>query len=220
MDTLVTIYMGTTVPQFGELAYYPLAKVFIDYGYTVRIKSIPNLGLGRLDESSDALAQETFSDPSQRHILVGHSQGALHALHHAKQFHASVDAVFAFAAPFYGTHAANLGLKIVDLPAIRTMATNSRFLTDLRAGDHKLDHIHSIYTILDQLVVPWFGSTITGANNVVLAPGFTHSTLIKKGFKQSRGIELIDGLAGHLGVIYHPALHHYVRQELDKLNKV
>jgi hypothetical protein len=71
--------------------------------------------------------------------------------------------------------------------------------------------------VLDELVVPWFASTVVGAHNVVLAPAWLHGPLIRAGLTRSHGIELVDGVADHLGVIWHPAFSTYIEQQLDHL---
>jgi pimeloyl-ACP methyl ester carboxylesterase len=216
-DTVVVIYMGTFAPQFAESFYQSLAQVFRLRGYPVIIKSIPGLGLGHLADSSAELAESVFED-DKRYILVGHSQGALHAFNHAKQYGDQIAAVFAFGAPFHGTRLANLGHWLSAIPAIRNMASHSRYLRELRSDQtYTSENVYSMFSVLDELVVPFFASSVKGANNVVLAPEFIHKPLIKLGFRRSRGVELVNGWAEHLGVIWHPALHNYVDDVLDQL---
>lgn len=86
---------GDCVPMLAAGLYAPLAKIFLDRGYEVNIHSLPNFGLGRLDEASDKLAETVFGgDPNRRAILVGHSQGGVHAVDHAHRFPDQVRAVF------------------------------------------------------------------------------------------------------------------------------
>lgn len=218
-NTTVVIYMGTFCPQLAARVYRPLARVFEARGYEVIIRAIPKLGLGRLEDASDELAMKVFEpNPERRYILVGHSQGALHALHHGKYFAGCVVAVIAFGAPFHGTRLANLGKILSWLPAIRTMAAHSRYLHELREDQSFMaDNVYSLFSVMDELVVPWFASTVAGAHNVVLAPRFLHAILVRAGLKRSHGIELVDGWAEHLGVIWHPALHKYIDGVLDRL---
>lgn len=220
-NTSVEIYMGTFVLQQWEAVYRPLAQLFAERGYPVRIHGLPRAGLGALDEASDELASSVFvGHPEQRFILVGHSQGGLHAFHHAKYYPASVEAVFAFGTPFHGTRLANLGRVLRMLPAVRGMAAHSRTLREWREDvSYIADNIYSLYSVLDELVVPWVASTVKGGHNVILCPKAIHWLLIRAGFRRSRGIELVDGWAEHLGVIWHPALHHYIESVLDELEQ-
>ena len=217
-DTTVVIFMGTFCPQLAALAYTKLARLFEARGYKVVVLAIPRLGLGRIDEASDELARKVFALGATQHfILVGHSQGSLIALHLARYYPERVRAVFCFGAPFHGTRLANLG-RIVWLPAIRTMAAHSRFLHELREDQtYTAENVHSLFSVLDELVVPWFASTVAGAHNVVMAPAWMHGLLIRAGLTRSHGIELVDGVADHLGVIWHSAFRTYIEHELDRL---
>ncbi|MCC7289187.1 hypothetical protein IT414_02230 [bacterium] len=218
VDTTAVIYMGTFCPPAAAMAYRSLASLFEARGYSVSIKAIPKLGLGRIDEAARQLADEVFhTSRAERYVLVGHSQGALIALYHARRYPSLVEAVFGFGGPFHGTWLANLG-RLSRLPAVRTMAAHSRFLRELREdSSYEAENIHSLYSVFDELVVPWFASTVSGANNVVLAPARLHPLLVRLGLTRSRGIELVDGWADHLGVIWHPALHRQVDLALDRL---
>lgn len=217
-DTTVVIFMGTFCPQLAAFAYAKLAGLFEARGYRVQILAIPKLGLGRIDDAADELARRVFVPGSSgRFILVGHSQGSLLALHLARYYPHRVLAVFCFGAPFHGTRLANLG-RILWLPAIRTMAAHSRFLRELREDQtYTAENVHSLFSVLDELVVPWFASTVAGAHNVVMAPAWMHGLLIRAGLTRSHGIELVDGWADHLGVIWHAAFRTYIEQQLDRL---
>lgn len=217
-DTTVIIFMGTFCPQSATRAYRKLAKLFEDRGYEVVIHAIPKLGLGRIDEASDILANTVFGpNLRQRFIFVGHSQGSLIALHLARYYPEQVRAVFCFGAPFHGTRLANLG-RLIWSPAVRAMAAHSSYLHELRQDQTYIaNNIHSLFSVFDELVIPWFASTVAGANNVVLAPTWLHGTLIRAGLTRSHGIELVGGWADHLGVIWHPTFYDYITQQMDLL---
>lgn len=216
-DTTVVIYMGTFAPQCAEVIYRPLARIFEARGYPVVMKSLPRLGLGPLDEASDELARNMLA-PDHRYILIGHSQGGLHAFHHARYYEDMILAVVGFGVPFHGTRLANLGTLLRMMPAVRTMAAHSRYLHELREDQtYQADNVYSMFSVLDELVVPWFASSVAGAHNIVLAPRFLHPMLINFGLSRSNGVELVDGWAEHIGVIWHPSLHHYIEHVLDQI---
>lgn len=219
VETAAVIYMGTFCPPVASLAYRRLAGLFEARGYSVLIKAIPNLGLGRIDDASEKLADEVFASlRAERYILAGHSQGALIALHHARLYPTLVEAGFGFGGPFHGTRLANLAKLMMFAPSFRTMSAHSRFLRELRDdSSYDSENFHTLYSVFDELVVPWFASTLRGANNVVLAPARLHPLLVRFGLTRSRGIELVDGWADHLGVIWHPALHRQVEMALDEI---
>lgn len=123
-----------------------------------------------------------------------------------------------FGVPFHGTRLANLGRMLSMLPAIGTMAAHSRYLHELREDESYIaDNVYSMFSVLDELVVPWFASSMAGAHNVVLAPAFLHPLLINFGLTRSHGVELVDGWAEHVGVIWHQGLHRHVERVLDQV---
>jgi len=220
-QTTVVIIMGTFVPQIIDFVYQPLADLFISHGYAVKMLAIPCLGLGALDGAADMLTEQVFSDDlNARYILVGHSQGGVHTLDLASRRPKQVLAVFNFAAPHHGTHLANLGHWVSWIPAIRGMEAHSRHLHNLRGvHEFEVEKIHSLFTVFDQLVVPWFASNVYGARNVVLMPRGLHRFMTSVGFRRSEGVELIHGYADHLFVIWHKRLHEYIEAELVKLER-
>jgi pimeloyl-ACP methyl ester carboxylesterase len=88
LDVRVVILTGTLVPSLGRSLYQPLVKFFLGVrGYLTDVVCIPRLGLGDLDEANDELAEVIFAaHPNSRFILVGHSQGGLHAILLAHRF--------------------------------------------------------------------------------------------------------------------------------------
>ena len=213
--------MGTAVPMLAAGLYAPLAKIFLDRGYEVNIHSLPNFGLGRLDEASDILAETVFGgDPNRRAILVGHSQGGVHAVDHAHRYPDQVWAVFTFGSPAHGTRMANLGRFTDRIPAIGHMAAHSEYLRDMRDGAvYPAHQIHSMYTLFDQLVIPWFSPAVRGGNNILLAPKWLHCSLGRLGQRRSQGVERMVGFAEHVFIIQHKGLHDYIETVLDELEK-
>ena len=217
-DTLVVIIAGTFVSSAFAWVYDPLADVFRRRGYKVKILTIPWLGLGPLEDAADALEKAILAEDASRLILVGHSQGGVHTLDLAARHPKLVVAVFNFAAPHHGTRLANMGQWVSWVPAIRGMAAHSRHLHSLReVREFEEENIHSLFTVFDQLVVPWFASTMYGAKNVVLAPAVFHRLLSSVGFTRSEGVELVHGYAEHLFVIWHRQFHRYIENTLDEL---
>ncbi|MBP9826990.1 alpha/beta fold hydrolase [Candidatus Saccharibacteria bacterium] len=218
-NTTVIIIMGTFVPRPLRFVYTPLADIFRERGYRVRTLGIPCLGLGSLDGAADALEQRVFTDdPDEKFIFVGHSQGGVHTLDLASRHPEKVLAVFNFAAPHHGTRLANLGSWVAWVPAIRGMAAHSQHLHELRGVKaFEEENIHSLFTVFDQLVVPWFASGMLGAQNVVLVPKTLQRLLKGAGLTRSNGTELIHGYADHLFIIWHKQFHAYIERTLDQL---
>ena len=217
-STTVVILMGTFVPQKLQFVYSPLADIFTSRGYEVKVVGLPLWGLSSLDDAADTLDELIFTaGADERYILVGHSQGGVHALDLASRHPESVLAVFNFAAPHHGTRLANLGHWVTWMPAVRGMKAHSMHLHNLRTLDYDQERIHSLFTVFDEFVVPWFASSIQGAHNVVLAPSILHGLLGRVGFKRSHGVQLVHGYAGHLFVIWHSRFHEYIERTLSEL---
>lgn len=214
-DTTVVILMGTFVPQKLQFVYNPLADIFRGRGYEVKIVGLPMWGLSSLHNAAEVLDSLVFTDdPSAHYILVGHSQGGVHALDLATRHPDKIVAVFNFATPHHGTRLASISRWI---PATRDMKSHSLHLHNLRALNYDHERIHSLFTVFDEFVVPWFASSIHGARNVVLAPSIIHGLLGRVGFKRSPEVQLVHGYAGHLLVIWHSQFHQYIERTLDEL---
>ena len=214
-NTTVVILMGTFVPQKLQFVYGPLADIFKARGYEVKVVGLPSWGLSSLDDAANTLDESIFTAGADaRYILVGHSQGGVHALDLASRHPDSVLAIFNFATPHHGTRLASISRWI---PATRDMNSHSLHLHNLRALNYDHERIHSLFTVFDEFVVPWFASSIHGARNVVLAPSIIHGLLGRVGFKRSPEVQLVHGYAGHLLVIWHSQFHQYIERTLDEL---
>lgn len=219
-DVRVVILTGTLVPSLGRSLYQPLVKFFLGVrGYLTDVVCIPRLGLGDLDEANDELAEVIFAaHPNSRFILVGHSQGGLHAILLAHRFPDRVVAVFNFGAPHHGTQLARMAPWLPKHPAVRAMASHSERLRELRATNvFPPDLIYSFYTLFDQLVFPWFSPALRGANNVLVAPEIFHWFLKRIGQRRSAGVELVHGVSEHVFVIWLACLHDCIATALDGL---
>lgn len=214
-DTTVVILMGTFVPQKLQFVYNPLADIFRGRGYEVKIVGLPMWGLSSLHNAAEVLDSLVFTDdPSAHYILVGHSQGGVHALDLATRHPDKIVAVFNLATPHHGTLLANVGRW---LPANRDMKPHSLHLHNLRALNYQQGRVHSLFTMFDGFVMPWYASNIHGGQNLVLAPRILHGLLTRIGFRRSNGVELVSGYAGHLFVIWHSQFHEYIKRTLSSL---
>lgn len=219
----VVILTGTFVPSLGRHLYRPLVKFFLKTrGYTTEVVCIPRLGVGDLDEANDELALLIFAaDPNIRFILVGHSQGGIHAILLAHRFPDRVVAVFNFGTPHHGTQLARLLPWVHNFPSVQAMASHSERLRMLRAANaFSLERIYSFYTVFDELVFPWFSPALRGAHNVLVAPSLLHWALKRLGQRRSAGVELVHGLSDHIFVIWLTILHECIATALDELEAV
>lgn len=227
-NTVVVIICGTFVAQwYADRVYGPLADVYRRRGYEVSVMAIPGLGLGPMDEALEEMALSLtaeYTDPETRFILVGHSQGGSHVVGLLKRLKGRViTPIFPLSAPHHGTRLANLGTPVHFLPkSFREMAAHSNVLHRLRQAEETIEDIGeaeiiSIMSCFDQLVLPFFASILSGADNVVLAPSSLHPLFKRLGFRRSKGVELVHGYAGHLGIIKHPEILRRLEEQLDLL---
>ncbi len=227
-NTVIVVVCGTFVADFyASWVYGPLANHLRRRGYEVRVLPIPKLGLGSMDEALEAMAVALLKehpDSGTRFILVGHSQGGSHCVGLLRRLKGRVfKPVIPIAAPHHGTHLANLGLPLRFLPdSFRQMAAHSRYLHWLREAEEVVEElgdveIINLMTVFDQLVWPFWASTLKGAENVVLAPSWTHPILKRLGIRRSNGIELVDGIAEHAFIVRHPAILEAIDRQLDKI---
>jgi len=217
VNTRVAIIMGTAMSQRLEFIYQPLVGIFEHRGYQVSVYSIPGLGLGSLESSTKELDKIIFSNNKYHYILLGHSQGGVHALGLAAKHPKRVEAVFTFGTPHHGTMLASLGSWLDWVPSIKEMRAHSTHLHNLRELKYSQERIHSLFTVFDQLVVPWFASTVHGSKNVILMPKSLHKLLRGIGLRADDEAELIHGYAEHLFIIWHKKFHSYILSTLDSI---
>ena len=215
MKPEVIIISGTFAPPFG-IKHYPYAKLielFEKIGLSVHLESIPLLGIGRIDSSLSQLTERYFYHGKEtEYILVGHSQGGLLALALANHFPDRVISVEVFGSPFYGTR---LAPTWFPFPSIKAMNHRSRWLSELRKNQN-LDpsKVHSYFSALDALVVPWFASMVDGGNNYLVVPRHLENFALVAaqmaiGDKISR-INIIYATVGHVSLVNSPAVIHSV----------
>lgn len=207
----VIIISGTGAPPFG-IRHYPYAKLircFEQVGYVVHLENIYHLGIDRMDRSLLHLQKRYFSPQDQRHYIVcGHSQGGLLALALANEYPNRVTSVEIFGAPLYGTRIAPIWLP---LPAVRAMNHRSRWLKKLRTHENfNPTKVHSYFSALDVLVVPWVASMVKGGNNYLVLPSQIESVVLAAGRAmlgdRIEEVELLHGTTGHIGLVTHPTV--------------
>lgn len=206
----VIIISGTFAPPH-VIKYYPystLISFFEGLGYKVHIEGIRLLGLGRIENALERIEQRYFADNDKKYILVGHSQGGLLALSLAAEYPSRVSSVEVLGTPLYGTRIAPVWLPI---PPAEIMNYQSRWLKQLR--DHQnlnVHKVHSYFSALDILVVPWFASAVKEGNNHLLVPENLKipAILVGKMFlgERIKTVEIIHGLGGHIKIVSHPAI--------------
>jgi len=227
-NTVVVIVCGTLVAElYAPMIYGPMANHIRGRGYEVRILVIPKLGLGPMEEALETMALtllDEYPDPATHFIILGHSQGGSHCIGLLRRLKGRViKPVIPIAAPHHGTRLANLGLPLRFLPdSFRQMAAHSRYLHWLREAEEVVEELSEIevinlMTCFDQPVWPFFASTLKGAENGVLAPSWTHSTLKRLGIRRSKGVELVNGFAEHAFIVRHPTIFRLVDVQLDKI---
>ncbi len=228
-DAVVVVVCGTLVAQwysglvYGATAHY----IHTQLGYEVRVLAIPQLGTGSIDAASESMAKQLrheYPNPATRFIILGHSQGGSHAIALARLLGSrAIRPVIPLAAPHHGTMLASLGKNLGFLPAaFREMATHSEVLRRLRSAEQSAEgvaelEIVSIMTFFDIAVLPFSASLLKDAENIVLAPKVLHPLLRRLGLRRSKGVELVNGLVGHVGIVKHPAALHAIKERIEKL---
>jgi pimeloyl-ACP methyl ester carboxylesterase len=206
----VLIISGTGAPPFGlEIFYGGMIGIFHKAGHTTHVRNIYHMGIGRLDRALEELEKCYFSsDDNRRYIVVGHSQGGLLALAIANLYPDRVVGVELFGAPLYGTRLAPVWAPIA---AGRAMSSRSRWLHQLRHHEN-LDpaRVHSYFSALDPLVVPWVASFVKDGHNHLLVPRRLKWPMLAVGRKmigeRIDEAEMLHGTGGHLKLISHPAV--------------
>jgi triacylglycerol lipase len=166
-------------------AYEPLAGRLRADGLRVFVWAMPNLGMGDIADSAQALARYVDRLRAEAGVtrldLVGHSEGGLTARHYLKFLGgtAYVDRYVSLGSPHYGTYVANLATFVtvgscLGIVACRQMVIGSDFLADLNAGDDTPGAVEytAIRTLQDELVRPtWHASLDGGATNILIQAG-------------------------------------------------
>ena len=224
MATEVIIISGTFAPPFAiqHFPYSALIGLFEGLGYKVHMESIHLLGIGRMEKSLETIERKYFSKGDTRYILVGHSQGGLLALSLASEYSELIESVEIFGSPLYGTRMAPIWWPF---PAIRAMNYRSRWLKQLRDHENLNVHkVHSYFSALDSLVVPWVASMVKSGNNHLLVPSQLRGIVETFGRAvvgdRMSEVEVIYGTAGHIGLVLHPAIIASLSRRYQKLHSV
>jgi pimeloyl-ACP methyl ester carboxylesterase len=155
----LTIFIGGTmaVPLYCR----PSAN---DCGHAV-VRTIPGWGLRSLDESQGEIAAwiDLRTDPDQPLILVGHSEGALHAALYGLD-RPNVLRVISVSGPHHGTIAAAFLARV--FPAMRDMSPRSDFMQRYEARLPEIAPRMDCFGFdHDPLIVPSNSAYVEGAKN-------------------------------------------------------
>lgn len=207
----VIIISGTGAPPFG-IRHYPYAgliRLYEQAGYIVHLENIYHLGIDRMEKSLQHLQKRYFSDQDRRtYIVLGHSQGGLLALALGNDHPDKVVAMEIFGTPLYGTRIAPIWLP---LPAVRAMNHRSRWLQSLRRHENlQVTKVHSYFSALDALVVPWVASMVKGGHNHLVVPSQIEGAVLSLGRAmlgdRIAEAEVVHGTTGHIGLVTHPTV--------------
>ncbi len=210
MTTEVLIISGTFAPPFG-MKLYPysgLVGFFEEAGYKVHMESIRLFGIGQVEKSIEHIRRKYFAESDSDYILVGHSQGGILALSLASEHPQRVRSVEIFASPVYGTMLASLGMLS---PALRAMNFRSLWLRGMRKHeDFDSTKVHSYFSALDAMVVPWIASMVKDGHNYLLVPWPMEPAALMLGQAMVGDriyeVEILHGTGGHLAIVNHPAI--------------
>ena len=164
--------------------------------------------VGIADGAFAAIRRKYFAESDSDYILVGHSQGGILALSLASEHPQRVRSVEIFASPVYGTMLASLGMLS---PALRAMNFRSLWLKGMRKHeDFDSTKVHSYFSALDAMVVPWIASMVKDGHNYLLVPWPMEPAALMLGQAMVGDriyeVEILHGTGGHLAIVNHPAI--------------
>lgn len=170
MEPIVTVFLGGTgiVPFFAPMLYRGMTVAF----KPELLKALPGLGL----HSGEWTYQRTarwFDDnvkPNQKVILVGHSQGGLHAVRLGID-RPNVVRVISIGTPHHGTELARPAVLLGEIGAgLSDMRPHSHYMGAYIARLPKIaPRLVSIYSRHDGLVIPYHNAHVAGATNYLFA---------------------------------------------------
>jgi pimeloyl-ACP methyl ester carboxylesterase len=160
------VVAGTGVgPRMAKLAYS---------GWGGRAFALKNGGLGRLEDTYEDLAARLLRwSRDERFVIMGHSQGALHAARFATDFPHLAYAVVGVAGPYLGAPAC-MGPKLV--PCAIDMAPRSDWLYGLRCAASAYEGAVTLVAGTRDALVPVpsaLGLSTSGASILELDRGHT-----------------------------------------------
>lgn len=164
----LVVLTGTAVPQkIGPVRVPELVYPYGGLNNTVIYHALENGGRGRLVDTHEEVEDFLVNHIGEECHLIGHSQGVIHALRFAVDFHQMTQVVWGLSGPIWGTRWANLAMLTPGaakvIPVIQDFTTRSRYLAELRldvAGlfatyDHSLlPSINLVASINDDFVRP------------------------------------------------------------------
>ena len=159
-------------------------------------------------------------------VLVGHSQGALAALRYAIDNPDRVLHVFSIGCPWHGSVSAGFVsgrvMKVTGrnfTPALRDMAPNSDFLTELHADLPAIaDRVTNIYSTHEIFIRPYVSAHIDvpGVSNVLIATKDEYARHLRS-FPDLPVDELVHGRVTHAGEMNTPDVRSLIWRKVDDL---
>lgn len=172
---------------------------------------------------------EQGRDPDSPLVMVGHSQGALASLRYALEHQDQVLHVFSVGCPWQGSVSAGfLSNRIKRIsgkhlaPALRDMAPDSEFLTQLHADLPAIaDRVTNIYSTHELFIRPYVGAhiDIPGVSNVLISNETEYARHLRT-FQDLPIDELIqvNGRVTHAGEMNTPEVRSLVWRKVEELS--
>jgi hypothetical protein len=172
---------------------------------------------------------EQGRDPDSPLVMVGHSQGALASLRYALEHQDQVLHVFSVGCPWQGSVSAGfLSNRIKRIsgkhlaPALRDMAPDSKFLTQLHADLPAIaDRVTNIYSTHELFIRPYVGAhiDIPGVSNVLISNETEYGRHLRS-FQDLPIDELIqvNGRVTHAGEMNTPEVRSLIWRKVEELS--
>lgn len=170
MDPILTLFLGGTgiVPVFAPLLYRGMADAF----RSELIKALPGLGLhsGEWTYRQTASWFDSKVKPNQKVILVGHSQGGLHAVRLGLE-RSNIVRVITIGTPHHGTELAWPAVLLREAGAgLSDMRPQSAYMKTYIANLPRIaPRLVSIYSRHDGLVIPYHKAHVDNATNYLFS---------------------------------------------------
>jgi len=172
---------------------------------------------------------EQGRDPDSPLVMVGHSQGALASLRYALEHQDQVLHVFSVGCPWQGSVSAGFWADRIKrisgkhlAPALRDMAPDSDFLTELHADLPTIaDRVTNIYSTHELFIRPYVGAhiDIPGVSNVLISNETEYARHLRT-FHDLPIDELIEvnGRVTHAGEMNTPEVRSLIWRKVEELS--